>query len=1107
MVCPRCQAVIPDESKFCRECGEKQFSVCATCGSDVPSGRRVCARCGCPVSPASGTETASLRFPGERRHITVLFSDLSAQSSLSEYLDPEEAKEFMGKLFAEISGIIGRYDGFTEKYVGDAIMAVFGALKTHEDDPIRAIKAAQEIHEKVKDLHREFERIRSPFYMQTGIDTGLAITGEMDIRKGTHGILGGTINMASRLQALAKADEIIVGSETFRHSQGYFHFEQMEPVKVKGRDLFVTPYRVLEAKIDPRKTRSLIGVRSDLVGRAEEIKAIKVAVSDLVAGKGAIISIVGEAGTGKSRVVEEIRSTINRNRIQWYEGHAFSYSQNIPYFPLTDLLSRILQVRREHSSDEIKQLVETGFRRLLKEREDLVPYIGSLFSISYPGIEKSSPEYWKARLREGVKMIVSEISKAAPTVICIEDLHWADPSSVELLGDILSEFRDAVLFICVYRPSFSLGQMDITDGGRELMLSDLSHAEVRMMLESLLQTADIPDALVNLANEKTEGNPFYVEEVLNSLIESSALVREDGKWLMVKNRDNVAIPSTIQGIILARLDRLDGVSKRIIQEASVMGRIFDLDVMKKITMHGDSLEISISNLESLDLVRARLYRQKTDYVFKHALTQEVVYNALLKKERQEIHEKLGQVMEAVYHDRLPDFYEPLAFHFKQSSLLQKAILYLRRAGEKNLKRYALDEAHTYYREAFNLLAGKDDRSREEDILFIDVILDWMVVYYHQGANAMMYEILNRHEALFLSTADKERLGMYYVRIGAAIGRLERMREASDYLQKALSIGEEIVNEPIIGYACSWLILYYADLGRLDDAIVLGKRVQAMRIYHEDGDIFRLTTASIAYAHYFQGNARQAYDGGNMLLEYGREHDNVGCIVHGYTCRAFGHLVRGDYPSAIDSLKEAVAAATEPVYGYTAKIMLGLTYVSNNQFAEAYGILQDITAYHEKHGYGLVGTIAQGLYGIVMITRGNLKEGVETVKRAIELCRQNESRYRYATLNFILARVYLKLRSGGGKRDYSVIWRNLWFLVATLPMARKLAGQHLDEAMKTAEEIGARCILGQVYLEAGQLHRQQGDIGQAEKFTADAVRLLRECDAERLLKQAGEIGRG
>ncbi len=845
-------------------------------------------------------------------------------------------------------------------------------------------------------------------------------------------------------------------------------------------------------------------MRSELVGRDEEIKTIKLAISDLYAGQGSIISIIGDAGTGKSRIVEEIRSTVNRNRVQWYEGHAYSYSQNIPYFPLADLFGRILRLSKEHSPEEIKHLIETGFQGLAGVRSDIIPYIGSLFSIEYPEIRQISPESWKARLRDSVKVILSEVTSASPTIICLEDLHWADPSSLDLLGEILSEMRQNVLFLCVYRPSFGMESIGVTEGRRDLMLRDLSPSEAQSMMQSLLQTRDVPEALIDFVNSKTEGNPFYIEEVVNSLIESSTLVRENGKWLMGKQLDALSVPSTIQGIILARLDRLDSVSKRTIQEASVMGRIFDLDVLKRITIYGNSLMTSVDKLESLDLVRARLGRQKTEYVFKHALTQDVVYNGLLKKERQEIHEKIGRVMEDVYHNRLRDFYEPLAFHFRQGCFQHNAIHYLCKAGEKNLKRYALDESHSYYREAYALLADRNDRSREEDILFMDVILDWTVVYYHQGANSMMYDILKKHEDLFLTSGDKARLGMYYVRIGAAIGRLEKMREAVAYLHKALAIGEEIKDEMIISYACSWLIMYYADLGQMHDAIILGRRVKAMKIYPEDENVFRLTTASMAYAYYFQGNAQQAYEAGNMLLEYGRERGSMGCVVHGYTCRAFGHLVRGDYPSAIVCLKEAITAATEPVYGYTAKIMLGLTYVSNNQFLEADEILHDIKAYHERHGYGLVGTIGRGLYGIVMITKGNMKEGIETVKAAIELCRQNESRYRYATLNLILAKVYLRMRGGAGKKDYSAITRNLWFLVTTLPFARKLARHHLDEAIRTSQEIGARCVLGQAYLEAGLFFRRQGNVAQAKRYMGDAATLLQECDAEMLLKQAGDI---
>ena len=382
---------------------------------------------------------------------------MSGYTAMTEKLDPEETKEIMGRVFGEIAQIVVRYEGFIEKFIGDAVMALFGVPQSHEDDPIRAIKAAREIHEIVSSISPQYEkRIGKPLSMHTGICTGLVITGEVNLEKGTHGVLGDTINVASRLSGLAKPGEIVISPDTYHPAEGYFTFEPMEPTTVKGKAEPIHPYKVLSPKEDPTKTHRLSGMRAELIGRKVEMAQLQEAVTNLKQGKGSIFSIVGDAGMGKSRLIEDFKATLNLEEVQWREGLCYAYSQNIPYFPLMDLLSRAWQITEGDHPEQVRKKVETGAGYLLGERNDLIPYVGSLYSIKYPEIENVGPEYWKARLHEAIQFILANLCKQAPAIICIEDLHWADPSSVELLRNILSDFRYPAIFLCIYRPSFSL---------------------------------------------------------------------------------------------------------------------------------------------------------------------------------------------------------------------------------------------------------------------------------------------------------------------------------------------------------------------------------------------------------------------------------------------------------------------------------------------------------------------------------------------------------------------------------------------------------------------------------------------------------------------------
>jgi len=361
MQCPKCQFENRDEAKFCGECGHKFEISCPECGTDNRVGNKFCDECGSNLKPVKKvpdpiTETViqsvSLSkeiiagdppsINGERKHVTVLFSDLTGYTALSEKLDPEEIKEITSHIFGEISKIVGNYDGFIEKYAGDAVMAIFGVPKAHEDDPIRAVKAAREIHELVDALSPDVEsRTGQPISMHSGINTGLVVTGEVDMERGTHGVAGDTINLASRLSNLAKPGEILIDADTCLQAEGHFACEYLEDTTVKGKADPIQLHKVLSQREKPITIRRLSGVRANLVGRKVEMAELAEAVENLHQDKGRIFSISGDAGTGKSRLVEDFKATLDLKEIQWLEGHAYAYTQNIPYFLMIDLLNRV----------------------------------------------------------------------------------------------------------------------------------------------------------------------------------------------------------------------------------------------------------------------------------------------------------------------------------------------------------------------------------------------------------------------------------------------------------------------------------------------------------------------------------------------------------------------------------------------------------------------------------------------------------------------------------------------------------------------------------------------------------------------------------------------
>ena len=1092
MKCIRCQFDNEEGSKFCLECGERLEIECPQCGKTFPQTAKFCNGCGQKLANTLPAEKTLIQAEGGRKHVTVLFSDLSGYTALSERIDPEEVKEIMRRIFGEVCKIVAKYDGFIENYAGDGVMVLFGVPRAHEDDPIRAIKVAREIHQFVTALGEERKNgLGQPLSMHSGINTGLIVTGEADLERGTHGVAGDTINVASRLCGLAKPGEILVDDDTYHQSEGHFEFGTLDPAILKGKAEPVHVYKVISQKEKPVTVHRLSGVKADLVGRKAELVELREAVQNLQKGKGRIFSICGDAGTGKSRLVEEFKASLDLDRIQWLEGHAYAYSRNIPYFPLVDLLSKMLHIEENDPPEKVREKVQSGIEQLVGKVQDIVPYVGGLYSLSYPEVEDVSPEFWRSHLQEAVQAVLEALAKRAPTVFFLEDLHWVDPSFVGLLRNACLKFRQPAIFLCTYRPTFSLfTSHQLSSIGKlyaEIRLEDLSPSEAQDMLESLLKSARIPSRLRRLVQNKAEGNPFYLEELVNSLIESETLVRENGNWTITRPINALDIPSSIHGLISGRLDRLDKETRRILQEASVIGRSFLCEILTKITMHQEHIEQALNTLLRLDLIRVRSLQPDLEYVFKHPLTQEVVYNGLLKKERKEIHEHIAQVMERLFKDRLPEFFETLAFHFKQGQSMLKAVDYLIWSGEKSLARYAVQESHQYFKEAFDLLSSKTDRTKDEDALLIELLIKWSLVYYYRGDSREQSELLRAHMDLAESLGDKSKLGMFYAWYGMTIWFREKYKDSYEYLRRALNMGEDIQDQRLIGYACTWLSWTCAELGAFEEALLYAERAQEIsKNITSDQYLFFKSLAAIGYVSFYKGEGKKAFEVGTALLNYGQRHSNIRSIVMGHFMVAFSFLVAGDIPPAIETAKKAVQTTQDPLYCMYSRFLLGVSYILNGQFQEAEDVLQGAISDSRDLGCELIGTPTQAFLGLISIVKGQMNQGLEMMEEALQLELRNQRRYWYGTIANGLGQVYLQM------------------VDKDVPSAAKKAQEYFHKAMEAAKEIGAKGVESQVYLNLSRLHKAEGRNDQAQDCLSKAVHIFEECEYNGYLSQTREV---
>ena len=1092
--------------------------VCRNCRNSNPAGSNFCNRCGAGLvgrevlrgdsagaSDATGEDRSASPVYEERKHVTALFSDISGYTFMSERLELEDVRDITKRVFDEILAVISEFGGFVEKHIGDAVVALFGIPKAHEDDPVRAVRAARKIHRCIRNVSPGFqEKVGYPLSMHTGICTGPMISGEVEPEKGIHGATGSTISLASRLSDIGKAGEILVDWNTFCSTEGFFTFQKRAPSRIEGWDKPVQAFRVVAEKKQPRKVHRLSGMRAALIGRHEELNRLQAAAERLGEGAGSVIAISGDAGTGKSRLVEEFKSKLDAGIFQWLEMTAYPYAQNTPYFPLIDFLNRTFRIEDTDPLEQIEDKIQTGIGQLTGMTEGIGHHVRRLYTSKPDQNRKISPESWKRQLHEYCTRFLSALAAKRPTVFCLEDLHWADPSFLDMVRRIIPATRLPILFLCLYRPEFTLfGDDSIGEMNQEVepvLLTNLDVAQAEAMMESLLETAEIPETLRRFVPEQTEGNPFYLEEVINSLVESNMLVRKGRQWQLLKPIDALELPPTINGVISARIDRLDTDTKRTLREASVIGRTFLLEILKRISDKEKHIVNRLETLVQLDLIKAKSNHPEASYVFKHALTQQVACNGLLTSQRCELHERIARVIEDLFQDTLSNYFETLAYHYELGENRDKAVCYLIKSGEKSLNKYAVEEAHRYFQKAFDLLSDIPDKS---DILkqrLVDLIIQWSFVYHYRGDFFGLRQLLTRHEAMAEEAGDRQNLGMFYTQLGFVFYQTGEVRTAYEYLRNAFIIGKQIDDPRIEGHACAILSWCAPDLGLLEDALRYGRRgVEIYRRYRTDDFIYFNTMGGLGLTYWFTGDRHKAIETGESLLDWSRENDNVRGRVLGHFVIGCGHFTGGEFDRAAERFQRAIRASADPWFSQFPAMMLCFVWITVGEFAKAEATIGDVLDFCERFGTNHIRTLSLSILGIVLISRGCLKEGFKMVEDAQKEHLEKGRKFAFAIEEHILGRLFHEVRKGTGARPS--ILKNIGFLLTRYPMAHRIAEGHFKKAIDTAEQIGARALAGQAYLDLGYLYRDRGQREEAGKAISKAIERFEQCGIERFLTEA------
>jgi ABC-type oligopeptide transport system substrate-binding subunit/class 3 adenylate cyclase len=781
MECPKCKHENPEHAKFCLECGTKLARACPECGTELPAQAKFCLECGArvgaPPAPAVEAETLPERLQRlvpkefadrllatrgevtkERRVVTMLFSDVKGSTSMAEHLDPEDWAEIMDGAFEFLIAPIYRYEGTLARLMGDAILAFFGAPIAHEDDPERACRAALEITAQAAEYAEKLEKERgiTGFHVRVGINTGLVVVGEAgsDLRV-EYTAMGDAVNLAARMESAASPGTVLITEDTHKLIAPLFETEALGAIQVKGRTQPVSTYRVLAAKEVPGKMRGIAGLESPLVGREVECAALRQAVQRLQAGAGGIVTLVGEAGIGKSRLVAEVRkswairapgchsevteeSRFSNEEIlryaqndrcgQWIEGRCLSYGHSVAYLLWLDVLRCLLGVTVDDAPHAVRERLQQRVQAACPDRfDDVYPYLARLMSLPLEEdlasrLVDMDGQDLKGHTFQAVQTVIECAAKQQRLVLVCEDLHWADPTSIELLEQVLAlTERTPLLLLCVFRPVKEhacwrfreLAAQTYAQRHTDLLLEALSAAESETLVANLLRIEDLPDVLRERILSRAEGNPFYVEEVVRSLIDRGAIVQDQatGRWTATREVADIPIPDTLQGVLMARIDRLQEDTKRVLQMASVIGRIFLYRVLEAIAEEERRLDEHLLTLQYQEMIRERARIPELEYIFKHDLTREAAYNGLLKVQRRVFHRQVAEALERLLPERVEEQLGLLAHHWERAWDAEKATEYLLRAGDKARIAYTHQEAVGFYQRALSFLKQQEDFDR------------------------------------------------------------------------------------------------------------------------------------------------------------------------------------------------------------------------------------------------------------------------------------------------------------------------------------------------------------------------------------------------------------
>jgi class 3 adenylate cyclase/tetratricopeptide (TPR) repeat protein len=1092
--CVTCGAENRAGRRFCGQCGAALPSACAACGFANDPGEKFCGGCGAPLAavaaaaavPAAAAEPEPQRRPevapepteATRRQLTVMFCDLVGSTALSERLDPEELSDLLAAYQDTCARVIARYEGHIGRYVGDALLVYFGYPKAHEDDAQRAVWTALGIVEAIAALNVELGRSDLELAVRIGIATGLVVVGDIGTgeRRERAAIVGETPNLAARLQGIAPPNGIVIAAATERLVEGLFVCDDLGPQVLKGISQPVTAYRVREAsgarsRFEAKARHGLAAI----VGREEETALLDRRWQQSTEGEGQIVLISGEAGLGKSRIMQALKERAgeeSRSRILYY---CSPYHRDTPFHPVIEQFERGLRFERRDSLDQKLDKLEAVLAQLGIPVQPFAPLFAAFLSLR--GAARYGPLGWnpedtKKKTLEALVAVIEAMAVRQPVLMVVEDLHWADPSTLEMLNLLVERIpRARMLLLATSRPEF-----DPPWGDRphisHVRLRRMNRKESAALIAQVAGGKPLPDEVLQQIVERTDGVPLFIEELTKTALESGAFEDRGDRWSVAGPLPALAIPASLQESLMARLDRLAPV-KEVAQVAAALGRTFTRDLLAQVSRMAESaLESALEKLVDAELVYRRGIPPDAVYEFKHALVQDVAYSSLLRNKRQQLHEEIAGALVRQYPDMVETHPELVAHHYREAGLPVHAIPYALRAGDLAAARFARAEATAHYESAHAMaraLPPTDDAARAE----IRAVLKLAAVASNRAQFERDLENLARARSLAERIGDQELLCrvLYWIgRVNYVFGRFDA---GIDYAAQSLRIAETLGGkDPITAEPVNLLARLHCLTGEPKQAVPYAERSleQMARLGNRVEEAAVAGVLSFAYG--LHGRFAQAFEAAERGVSVARATEHLPTLAACLMFRAVARGWHGELERAREDFDEAIdvsARSGDLFRRYLSHGFRGEAHLVAGEPERAAEDLDRCLALGEQIGTAFHLAAFKAFRAEVCLAAGEAERAQERVEKALE----GSTEKAHDWSRSIALRVHAEA------------------LLALEPPALERAAASLRTAIAIQQSRECRCDLAWSHLALGRLKARQGDADGARAAIAAAGEMFRE----------------